>query len=147
MELLQVFLVLSLDAAFLARHVGLRAGLAIDTPGLTINRLCGSGFQAVINAAQEILTGEANVVLAGGTESMSQAPHVLRGARTAARYGVDLKLEDSLAHGLTDTYPHKVPMGITAENLGKLYGLDRKTVDEYAVNSQIRWGKGKSISN
>ncbi|KAJ3257257.1 hypothetical protein HK103_004811 [Boothiomyces macroporosus] len=134
----------SADAAFLARHVGLRAGLAIDTPGLTINRLCGSGFQAVINAAQEILTGEANVVLAGGTESMSQAPHVLRGARTAARYGVDLKLEDSLAHGLTDTYPHKVPMGITAENLGKLYGLDRKTVDEYAVNSQIRWGKANA---
>jgi acetyl-CoA acyltransferase 2 len=107
----------SADAAFLARHVGLRAGLAIDTPGLTINRLCGSGFQAVINAAQEILTGEAEVVLAGGTESMSQAPHVLRGGRTGARYGVDLKLEDSLSNGLIDTFPSRAPMGITAGNL------------------------------
>lgn len=82
---------------------------------MTINRLCGSGFQAVINAAQDILTGEANIVLAGGTESMSQAPHVLRGGRVGARYGVNLQLEDSLSNGLIDTYPTKAPMGITAE--------------------------------
>ncbi len=89
--------------------------MAINTPGLTLNRLCGSGFQAVINAAQDILTGEAKVVLAGGTENMSQAPHVLRGGRSGARYGVNLQLEDSLSNGLIDTYPTKTPMGITAE--------------------------------
>ena len=131
----------SLDAPYLARHVGLRAGLSIDTPGLTINRLCGSGFQSVINATQEILLGEAEVVLAGGTESMSQAPHVLRGARNGVRYGVDMKLEDSLAHGLVDSYPTKTPMGITAENLGKMYGVSRNQADEYALESQLRWGK------
>ncbi|KAJ3349103.1 hypothetical protein HDU91_006435, partial [Kappamyces sp. JEL0680] len=130
----------SADAAFLARHIGLRAGLQIDTPGLTINRLCGSGFQSVINAAQDIITGEARIVLAGGTESMSQAPHVLRGGRNGARYGVDLKLEDSLSNGLIDTYPTRAPMGITAENLGKMYGIDRKSVDEFALESQRRWG-------
>lgn len=130
----------SADAAFLARHVGLRAGLLIDTPGLTINRLCGSGFQSVINAAQDIITGEAKIVLAGGTENMSQAPHVLRGGRSAPRYGVDLKLEDSLAQGLVDTYPSVCPMGITAENLGKMYGIERKAVDAYALESQKRWG-------
>jgi acetyl-CoA acyltransferase 2 len=130
----------SADAAYLARHVGLRAGLSVDTPGLTINRLCGSGFQSVINAAQEIILGEAKVVLAGGTESMSQAPHVLRGARNGARYGVDMKLEDSLAHGLTDSYPTKTPMGITAENLGKMYGISREEVDQFALTSQQRWG-------
>lgn len=132
----------SLDAAYLARHVGLRAGLSIDTPALTINRLCGSGFQAVINGAQEIQLGEANIVLCGGTESMSQAPFVLRNARAAPRYGVDMKLEDSLAHGLVDTYPTKTPMGITAENLGKMYGFNRQTVDEFALTSQHRWGEG-----
>jgi acetyl-CoA acyltransferase 2 len=118
--------------------------LAIDTPGLTINRLCGSGFQSVINAAQEILLGEANVVLAGGTESMSQAPHVLRGARNGARYGIDMKLEDSLAHGLVDSYPTKTPMGITAENLGKMYGITREEVDAFALNSQRRTGEAQA---
>ena len=78
------------DAAYLSRHVGHRAGLPIKAPALTINRLCGSGFQSVINGAQEILLGEANVVLAGGTENMSQAPYVLRNARWGTRYGVDL---------------------------------------------------------
>jgi acetyl-CoA acyltransferase 2 len=132
----------SADGAFLARHVGLRAGLAIDTPGLTINRLCGSGFQAVINATQEILLDEAKIVLAGGTENMSQAPHVLRGGRKGARYGVDLKLEDSLSNGLIDTFPTKAPMGITAENLGKMYGIQRSEVDEFSLTSQQRWGEG-----
>ncbi|MFL5518890.1 MAG: beta-ketoacyl synthase N-terminal-like domain-containing protein, partial [Gemmatimonadales bacterium] len=71
----------SADAPYLARHIGLRAKLPIDTPALTVNRLCGSGFEAVIQGAHQILLGEARVVLAGGTESMSQAPHVVRGAR------------------------------------------------------------------
>src|SRR3954471_22502362 len=69
------------DAIYLARHVGLRSGVPVPAPALTVNRLCGSGFQAVVGAAQQILLGEAEIVLAGGTESMSQAPHVVRGAR------------------------------------------------------------------
>ena len=127
------------DAAYLARHVGHRAGLPIKVPALTINRLCGSGFQAVINGAQEIATGEAQIVLAGGTESMSQAPYALRNVRSGTRYGIDQPLEDTLAHALVDSFPVKTPMGITAENLGKKYGISRKDADEYALLSQQRW--------
>ncbi|KAI8814274.1 Thiolase, N-terminal domain-containing protein [Cladochytrium replicatum] len=131
----------SADAPYLARHVGHRAGLPIHAPALTINRLCGSGFQAVINGAQEIMTGEANIVLAGGTESMSQAPYVLRGIRTGTRYGVDQILEDSLSQALVDHYPKKTPMGITAENLGKEYNITREETDEFALRSQLLWGE------
>ncbi|KAJ3089554.1 3-ketoacyl-CoA thiolase, mitochondrial [Quaeritorhiza haematococci] len=129
----------SADAAYLARHVGHRAGLDIKTPALTINRLCGSGFQSIINGAQEILLNEAEIVLTGGTESMSQAPYAIRNVRLGTRYGVDLKAEDTLAHALVDSYPKRVPMGITAENLGKKYNLTRKDADEYALSSQHRW--------
>lgn len=80
--------------------------------------------------------------MAGGTENMSQAPHVLRGARSGTRYGLDLKLEDSLAHGLVDSYPEPTPMGITAENLAKKYSLTRQEIDEYAAESQARWAAG-----
>ncbi|KAI9094393.1 3-ketoacyl-CoA thiolase [Phlyctochytrium arcticum] len=127
------------DAAFMSRHVGHMANLPLSTPALNVNRLCGSGFQSVISAAQEILTGEAEVVLAGGAENMSQAPYALRNARAGTRYGVDLKLEDTLANGLIDTYPTKIPMGITAENLSKKYDISRKECDEYALQSQQRW--------
>ncbi|KAL2913865.1 hypothetical protein HK105_206599 [Polyrhizophydium stewartii] len=129
----------SADAAYLARHVGHRAGLAQDAPALTVNRLCGSGFQAVVNAAQEILLGEARVVLAGGSESMSQAPYVLRGVRGGTRYGIDMPLEDSLAHALVDSFPKRTPMGITAETLGGRYGITRADADAYALMSQQRW--------
>ncbi|KAJ3412199.1 3-ketoacyl-CoA thiolase, mitochondrial [Chytridiales sp. JEL 0842] len=129
----------SSDAAYLSRHVGLRAGLAKHTPALTINRLCGSGFQSVINAAQEIQTGEAEIVLAGGTENMTQSPYALRNVRFGTKYGVDQKLEDTLAHGLVDQYPTKTPMGITAENLSKQYNITRKECDAYALLSQERW--------
>ena len=87
----------SVDAPYLARHVGLRAGLDQRVPGLTVNRLCGSGFQAVVSAAQEIMAGDASVVLAGGTESMSQAPHIARNLRFGLPYGSAPVLEDSLA--------------------------------------------------
>src|SRR6185295_13887669 len=84
------------DAIYLARHVGLKAGLPIEVPAVTVNRLCGSGFESIIQGAQQILLGESNVVLAGGTESMSQAPHVVRGARWGIRLGAGQSLEDSL---------------------------------------------------
>ncbi|KAI8820786.1 Thiolase, N-terminal domain-containing protein [Fimicolochytrium jonesii] len=131
----------SADAAYLARHVGHRANVPIESPALTINRLCGSGFQSVINGAQEIILGEAEVVLAGGTESMTQAPYALRNARFGTRYGVDQKLEDTLAHALVDSFPEKTPMGITAENLAKQYGITRKEADEFALRSQQNYAK------
>ena len=129
----------STDAAYLARHVGLRCQLPIGTPALTINRLCGSGFQAAINAIQEINSGDAEVVLTGGTENMSQAPYAVRNIRWGTRYGLDLKMEDTLAAALVDRYPVETPMAITAETLGDQNGITRQHCDEYALKSQKRW--------
>jgi acetyl-CoA acyltransferase 2 len=99
-------------AAYLARHVGHHAGLPVTVPALTVNRLCGSGFQSIINAVHEIKAGDANVIVTGGTESMSQAPYTLSGVRFGGgKYGVDLKLVDSLAAALTDMVPTPTPMG------------------------------------
>jgi acetyl-CoA acyltransferase 2 len=125
----------SADAIYLARHIGLRAGLPIETPALTVNRLCGSGFEAVIQGAQRILLGETDVVLAGGTESMSQAPHVVRGARWGLRLGPSQPLEDTLWEALRDGYCG-LAMAETAEKLADCYGLDRAAVDDYAARSQ-----------
>ncbi len=128
----------SQDAIYLARHIGLRSGLPIPVPALTINRLCGSGFQAVVNGAQEILLGDANVVLTGGAESMSQAPYAARGIRFGTRLGVSPALEDTLWSSLTDTYCG-CPMAITAENLAAEYGITREMADEYGLRSQKAW--------
>lgn len=124
------------DAIYLARHVGLKAGVPVPVPSLVVNRLCGSGFQAYITAAEQMLTGQAQVVLAGGTESMSQAPHVLRGARWGIPLGKS-GLEDSLTQGLFDTYAN-LPMGLTAENLAEQYQLTQDQVDEFALLTQKR---------
>src|SRR5213594_990013 len=124
----------SSDAIYGARHVALRAGLPIETPALTVNRLCGSGIQSIISAAQMIQLGEANVVLAGGMESMSQAPHVIRGARWGLKLGQS-KLEDSLMVALMDTYCGCY-MATTAENLARKYGITRENQDEFALRSQ-----------
>jgi acetyl-CoA C-acetyltransferase/acetyl-CoA acyltransferase 2 len=126
------------DAIYCARHIGLKAGLPITTPALTVNRLCGSGFQAVINGAEQLLLGEADVVLTGGTENMSQAPHVLRGGREGWPFGKAPQVEDSLWSALTDSYVN-TPMAVTAENLATKYGLSRADVDAYALTSQQRW--------
>ena len=125
----------SADAIYLARHVGLRAGLPIETPALTVNRLCGSGFEAVVQAAQQIVLGESQIVLAGGTESMSQAPHVVRGARWGLRLGPSAPLEDSLWEALRDPQCG-LSMGETAENLAAKYRIGRQAVDCYAARSQ-----------
>jgi acetyl-CoA acetyltransferase family protein len=135
----------SADAIYLARHVGLRSGCRIETPALTVNRLCGSGFEAVVQAAHQIALGESRAVLAGGTESMSQAPHVVRGARWGLKFGQETALEDSLWEALRDSWCD-TPMGQTAENLGEKYGIDRAAVDAYALQSQQRardaWAAG-----
>lgn len=130
-------------AAYLARHVGHHAGLPVTVPALTVNRLCGSGFQSIINAVQDIKTGDGDLILTGGTESMSLAPYTLHGVRFGGgKYGVDLKLVDSLAAALTDTYPTPTPMGITAENLAEKYGITREQCDDFALRSQQRFAKG-----
>ncbi len=128
----------SADAIYCARHVGLKSGLPIETPALTLNRLCGSGFQAVITGAEQLILGEAECVLVGGTENMSQAPHVLRGSRKGFAFGKAPKLEDSLWEALTDSYCQS-PMAMTAENLGAKYEITRAACDELALTSQKRW--------
>ena len=128
----------SADAIYCARHVGLKAGLPITTPALTVNRLCGSGFQAIVNGVEQLLLGEAECVLTGGTENMTQAPHILRGAREGWAFGKSPAVEDSLWSALTDSY-NNTPMAVTAENLAQKYGITRKDCDEYALSSQQRW--------
>ncbi len=136
------------DAIYLARHVGLQAGAPVETPALTLNRLCGSGFQAIASGAQEILLGDANVVLVGGAESMSQAPHVMRGARFGdLRLGEPQgALEDMLWTALTDTQCG-LSMAQTAEKLAEKYGITREAADEIAYQSQMRakaaWDAGR----
>jgi acetyl-CoA acyltransferase 2 len=123
------------DAAYLARHVGLHCGVPVPVPAFIVNRLCGSGFQAVINGAMEILLGQADEVLVGGTESMSQAPHNIYGARWGIALGQS-RLEDSLWSALTDTYCG-CSMAITAENLAQKYSVTREETDEFAVRSHL----------
>jgi acetyl-CoA acetyltransferase family protein len=122
------------DAIYGARHVGLKAGLKVETPAVTVNRLCGSGMEAIVQGAHRILMNEAKVVLAGGTENMTQAPHVIRGARGGFRLG-EGKLEDSLTVALLDTYCGCY-MADTAENLVEEYGITRRECDEFALRSQ-----------
>jgi acetyl-CoA acetyltransferase family protein len=123
------------DSIYGARHVGLKAGVPIGVPALTINRLCGSGIESVAIAARLIRLGEAEFVLAGGMENMSMAPYVVRGLRgQAPRFGMDLALEDSLYHGLLDPYANLF-MAQTAQNCAKAYGIGREAQDEYALRS------------
>ena len=122
------------DALYGARHVGLRAGLPIETPALTVNRLCGSGMQAIVSGAQLIQTDEAKVVLAGGMEAMSQAPFVIRG-RDGFTLAPGGKLEDSLMVALLDSYCG-LYMANTAELYGEQQGITRPMQDEFALRSQ-----------
>ncbi|TMA29432.1 MAG: acetyl-CoA C-acetyltransferase [Deltaproteobacteria bacterium] len=126
------------DAIYVARHIGLRAGLPQHVPALTVNRLCGSGFQAIVDAALEMLAGHSECALVGGAENMSQAPHVARGIRFGVQLGKSPKLEDSLWEALTDSYVG-LPMAMTAENLAVKYNVSQREVDEYSVLSQKRF--------
>ena len=138
----------SADAIYLARHIGLDAGVPIEVPALTLNRLCGSGFQAIVSGAEQILLGEADVALCGGSESMSQAPHVIRGARWGElRLGEPGKyFEDLLWSALTDTQCN-LSMAQTAEKLAEKYGVTREEADNVAYESQQRakaaWDAGR----
>ena len=137
----------SADAIYGARHVALKAGVPVDVPALTVNRLCGSGIQAAVSGGQMIQLGEASLVLTGGIESMSQAPHVIRGLRGGLKLGQG-KLEDSLWEALVDTYCG-CPMAITAENCATKYGITREAQDCYALRSQqladAAWKAGRLV--
>jgi len=124
----------SADAVYGARHVGLKAGLPVEVPALTVNRLCGSGIQAAVSGGQLILLGEADVVLTGGMESMSQAPHVIRELRSGLRLGQG-QLEDTLWSALLDTHCG-CTMAVTAENCAAKYAVSREEQDRYAIRSQ-----------
>jgi len=133
------------DSIYFARHVALKSGCRQETSALTLNRLCGSGFQAVVSGAQEIILGDARVCLVGGAESMSQAPHVTRGLRWGTALGKSPVLEDVLWESLTDSFVG-LGMAETAENLAERYKLDRGCVDEFALRSQqlskAAWDEG-----
>jgi acetyl-CoA acyltransferase 2 len=122
------------DSIYGARHVGLKAGVPIEVPALTVNRLCGSGMQSVVSAAQMIQLGESKIALAGGMESMSQAPHVIRGMRWGVGLG-EGKLEDSLMVALLDSYCG-LYMANTAELYAEQQGITREAQDEFALHSQ-----------
>jgi acetyl-CoA acetyltransferase family protein len=124
----------SADALYGARHVGLKAGLKIEAPAVTVNRLCGSGMESIAQAGQRLLLGEATMVLAGGMENMTQAPFVIRGARNGLKLGGGA-LEDTLMAGLTDSYCG-LPMALTAEKLAEQHGITREEADAYALRSQ-----------
>ena len=129
------------DAVYFARHIGLKAKVPITAPALTINRLCGSGLQAILLAAQEIQLGQADFVLAGGAENMSMAPHMIRGARWGLPLG-EQKLEDYLWVALVDSY-NGLGMANTAENLGRKYGIGRQAADEFAYRSHMLAAKAR----
>src|SRR5215472_981482 len=124
----------SSDAVYGARHVGLKAGLRIEVPALTVNRLCGSGVQAAVNGAHLLMLGEADIVLTGGMENMTQAPHVIRGLRSGLKLGQG-QLEDTLWSALLDTHCGCTMAG-TAENCAAKYGISREEQDRYALRSQ-----------
>ncbi|CAG0899392.1 unnamed protein product [Darwinula stevensoni] len=130
----------STDAPYVSRHVSLRLGIPKSVPALTVNRLCGSGFQAVVNASHEIQLGDAKIVLAGGTDNMSQCPFAARNMRFGTKLGEQYILEDMMWAALTDAHI-KTPMGVTAENLAEQYKITREDVDEFAYKSQMGWKK------
>ena len=129
----------SSDAIYGARHVALKAGVPQEVPALTVNRLCGSGIQAAVSGAQMIQLGEAGIVLTGGIENMSQAPHIMRGLRTGLKLGQG-KLEDYLYEALLDPYCGLF-MAQTAEKCAAKYEISREEQDKYAIRSQQAAGK------
>jgi acetyl-CoA acyltransferase 2 len=130
----------AVDTPYVSRHAALRVGVRKETPALTLNRLCGSGFQSIVSGCHDILVGDANIVLTGGTDNMSACPFAVRDIRFGIKLGTDPKLEDIMWASLTDQLP-KTPMGITAENLAVQYNLTREEVDAFALRSQQNWAK------
>lgn len=128
------------DAAYIPRHVGLKLGVPVEKGAYVVNRLCGSGFQAIVDACYMIEAGEANCVLAGGVEQMSQIPYVARKVRFDGMRMGNFELEDSMTSALTDAYTG-IPMALTAEALGDQYGITREQCDRYSIQTQERYKK------
>lgn len=126
----------AVDSIYTPRHVGLRAGVPVAVPALGINRLCGSGFQVVVEAAQQLAVGDSQIALVGGVENMSLSPYVLRGVRGGLRMG-NAPISDMMTDSLFDTYAG-APMAITAENLAVDYQITREQADAFALKSQAR---------
>mmetsp|Transcript_41997 Transcript_41997/g.65655 ORF Transcript_41997/g.65655 Transcript_41997/m.65655 type:complete len:380 (+) Transcript_41997:152-1291(+) len=126
------------DTPYLARHVGIRSGISLEAPAVTLNRLCGSGFESIVTAAKGIAVGDSQISVAGGAENMSMAPYAVRDIRMGTKFPNDLNLEDTLWSALNDQYV-KMPMALTAEKLGEQFGISRQQCDEYAVRSQHAW--------
>ncbi|XP_074042171.1 3-ketoacyl-CoA thiolase, mitochondrial [Leptinotarsa decemlineata] len=127
------------DGIFLPRHVALKCGIPLEKPAYMVNKLCGSGFQSIVNGLQDILTGVGEIVLTGGVENMSASPYIVRNVRFGnIALGASPVLEDSLWIGLTDTYC-KLPMALTAEKLGEQYKLTKDEADEFSLRSQQLW--------
>ncbi|ALR21101.1 beta-ketothiolase BktB [Sphingobium baderi] len=122
--------------AYIARVIGVNAGIPVEAPALTLNRLCGSGLQAIISAAQTLKLGEADIALAGGTESMSNSPHVVKAARFGTKMG-DIKMIDAMLEVLSDPFEH-FHMGVTAENVAEKYQISRAAQDALAVEGHSR---------
>ncbi|CAI5444631.1 unnamed protein product [Caenorhabditis angaria] len=132
----------SRDGIYLTRHIGLKSGVPQNVGALTVNRLCGSGFQSIVNGAQQIKLGEANIVLTGGTENMSMVPFAVRNIRFGTALGTNYQFEDMLWDSLSDSYA-KLAMGQTAEKLGAQYKVTRKDADDFALRSQTLWKKAQ----
>ncbi|XP_059096084.1 3-ketoacyl-CoA thiolase, mitochondrial-like [Tigriopus californicus] len=130
------------DTPYIARHVALKCGLPLETPALTVNRLCGSGFQSIVNGAQEIILGDSMMVMAGGSDNMSACPYAVRDIRFGTRLGVNPQMEDMMWASLTDAYSN-TPMGVTAENLAAKFNVTRQEVDEFALRSQQTWAQAQ----
>ncbi len=131
----------SADAIYCARHIALKSGCSIPTPAVTVNRLCGSGFEAIVMGGHLIRLGEANVVLVGGTENMTQSPHTIRGARAGFKLG-GTQMNDYLQEVLFDPMAG-CAMAITAENLAEKYGITRDEADDYGFRSQTAWASAQ----
>lgn len=131
------------DSPYCSRHTALQCGLPQKTPCLNVNRLCGSGFQSVVNGVQEILLGNAEIALTFGTENMSMSPFIMRDARFGVKFGTQPEMECSLTTTLTDMYC-KLPMAITAENLAEKYKVTREDADQLALRSQTRWAQAQA---
>jgi acetyl-CoA C-acetyltransferase len=124
------------EDGYISRHASVKAGMPVETPAYTVNRICGSGLEAINTGARWLQTGDAEIVVAGGVENMSSMPFYLRKARYGYTYGHD-KLEDGTMHLLTDPFD-RILMGETAENLAERYEVSREVQDEYSVQSQER---------
>ncbi|PZC74105.1 hypothetical protein B5X24_HaOG208356 [Helicoverpa armigera] len=131
----------SSDGFLTPRHSALKAGIPHDKPALGVNRLCGSGFEAIVNSAQDIMLGSAQISLAGGTENMSAIPFLVRNIRFGSQLGQALEFEDYLRHGSVDSFCN-FTMAQTAENLAEMYNLKREQVEAFALKSQMKWKAG-----